>query len=73
MLNDDVLPDGTHVKKGAQVSYVPYSMGRMEFLWGEDVLEYKPDRWLKDGVFHPESPFKFSAFQVFFYKIVFSR
>ncbi|KAH7300171.1 hypothetical protein KP509_24G048100 [Ceratopteris richardii] len=60
---DDTLPDGTRVKQGDRVSYVPYSMGRMEFIWGKDALTYNPDRWLKDGVFQPESPFKFSAFQ----------
>ncbi|KAI5071574.1 hypothetical protein GOP47_0013825 [Adiantum capillus-veneris] len=60
---DDVLPDGTQVKRGNRVAYVPYAMGRMEFLWGEDALTYNPDRWLQDGVFQPESPFKFSAFQ----------
>ncbi|KAH7300153.1 hypothetical protein KP509_24G046800 [Ceratopteris richardii] len=60
---DDTLPDGTQVKRGDRVAYVPYSMGRMEFLWGKDVLTYNPDRWLQDGVFQPESPFKFSAFQ----------
>ncbi|KAH7300154.1 hypothetical protein KP509_24G046900 [Ceratopteris richardii] len=60
---EDTLPDGTRVKQGDRVSYVPYSMGRMEFLWGKDALTYNPDRWLKDGVFQPESPFKFSAFQ----------
>ncbi|KAH7446253.1 hypothetical protein KP509_01G047500 [Ceratopteris richardii] len=38
-------------------------MGRMEFLWSPDALEYKPERWLKDGAFQPESPFKFTAFQ----------
>ncbi|KAH7446263.1 hypothetical protein KP509_01G048500 [Ceratopteris richardii] len=63
VLKDDVLPDGTYVKRGAQISYVPYSMGRMEFLWSPDALEYKPERWLKDGAFQPESPFKFTAFQ----------
>ncbi|KAK4849617.1 hypothetical protein QYF36_027231 [Acer negundo] len=28
--NDDVLPDGTVVKKGDVVQYSPYAMGRME-------------------------------------------
>ncbi|KAI5070366.1 hypothetical protein GOP47_0014709 [Adiantum capillus-veneris] len=60
---DDILPDGTRVKRGDRVAYVPYSMGRMEFLWGADALTYNPDRWLQDGIFQPESPFKFSAFQ----------
>ncbi|MCO5549972.1 hypothetical protein L7F22_003449 [Adiantum nelumboides] len=60
---DDVLPDGTHVKRGDRIAYVPYSMGRMEFLWGPDALTYNPDRWLQDGVFQQESPFKFASFQ----------
>lgn len=60
---NDVLPDGTHVKKGEIVQYVPYSMGRMPFLWGSDALKIKPERWLRDGIFHNESPFKFSVFQ----------
>jgi cytochrome P450 len=65
VLNDDVLPDGTRVKKGDQVSYVPYCMGRMEFLWGADALIFNPDRWLnEEGRFQPQSPYKFSAFQV---------
>ncbi|KAK9117018.1 hypothetical protein Sjap_015965 [Stephania japonica] len=33
---DDVLPDGTEVRKGTRVAYHPYTMGRMEGLWGED-------------------------------------
>ncbi|MCO5567361.1 hypothetical protein L7F22_021051 [Adiantum nelumboides] len=60
---DDVLPDGTRVKRGDRVVYVPYAMGRMEFLWGKDAMTYNPSRWLEDEVFQPESPFKFSAFQ----------
>ncbi|XP_031281499.1 cytochrome P450 94A2-like [Pistacia vera] len=44
---DDVLPDGTVVKKGMRVAYHPYAMGRMEKLWGKDWSEFKPERWLK--------------------------
>ncbi|XP_022899336.1 cytochrome P450 94C1-like [Olea europaea var. sylvestris] len=62
-LNDDVLPDGMPVKKGTRVTYHPYAMGRMEDLWGTDCLEFKPERWLKDGVFFQENPFKFPVFQ----------
>ncbi|CAM6028187.1 unnamed protein product [Sphagnum balticum] len=62
-LEDDVLPDGTHIPKMTGVVYHPYAMGRMEKLWGADCLEFKPERWLKDGVFVPESPYKFAVFQ----------
>ncbi|GKC76754.1 cytochrome P450 [Tanacetum coccineum] len=62
--SDDVLPDGCIVKKGDMIAYLPYAMGRMEFIWGEDALDYKPERWLdNNGCFHSESPFKFTAFQ----------
>ena len=40
-------------------------MGRMKSLWGDDAEEFKPERWIdENGFFKPESPFKFSAFQV---------
>ncbi|OIT03881.1 PREDICTED: cytochrome P450 704B1 [Nicotiana attenuata] len=63
ILEDDVLPDGTKLKAGGMVTYVPYSMGRMEYNWGSDAVLFNPDRWLKDGVFQNASPFKFTAFQ----------
>ncbi|KAL6653167.1 hypothetical protein ACP70R_012092 [Stipagrostis hirtigluma subsp. patula] len=62
--SDDTLPDGYAIKKGDMVNYLPYAMGRMKFLWGDDAMEFRPERWLdEDGVFVPESPFKFTAFQ----------
>ncbi|XP_075504067.1 cytochrome P450 94B3-like [Primulina tabacum] len=62
--NDDILPDGTPVYRGDRVTYFPYGMGRMEELWGEDRLEFKPDRWFhNDGVLKPVSPYKFPVFQ----------
>ena len=44
---DDVLPDGTVVKKGSRITYHPYAMGRLEMLWGGDWAEFKPERWLE--------------------------
>ena len=43
-----------------------YAMGRMPQIWGEDAQDFRPERWLKNGVFQPESPFKFLAFHVCF-------
>nr|ATG29903.1 CYP94P6 [Taxus chinensis] len=69
-LQDDVLPDGTTVRKGTRVSYHPYAMGRMESIWGADCLEFKPERWLKEDenengsfVFVSENAFKYPVFQ----------
>ncbi|XP_045804437.1 cytochrome P450 704C1-like [Trifolium pratense] len=62
--SDDTLPDGYSVKKGDMVSYQPYAMGRMKFIWGDDAEEFKPERWLdENGIFLPKNPFKFTAFQ----------
>ncbi|PON56766.1 Cytochrome P [Trema orientale] len=37
-------------------------MGRMIHIWGEDAEDFRPERWLINGTFQPESPFKFVAF-----------
>ncbi|KAJ7514493.1 hypothetical protein O6H91_23G046200 [Diphasiastrum complanatum] len=63
VLDDDVTPDGTQLRRGGLVIYAPYCMGRMKFIWGQDVDQFKPERWLKDGTFQAVSPFKFTAFQ----------
>ncbi|XP_008790927.3 cytochrome P450 94C1-like [Phoenix dactylifera] len=62
-VEDDMLPDGTFVRKGTRVTYHPYAMGRMERIWGPDCEEFKPERWLRDGKFVPASPFKYPVFQ----------
>ncbi|TYI14911.1 hypothetical protein ES332_A08G152900v1 [Gossypium tomentosum] len=61
-MEDDILPDGHKVRKGDGVYYMAYAMGRMSTLWGEDAHCFRPERWLHNGVFQPESPFKFVAF-----------
>ncbi|KAG6525601.1 hypothetical protein ZIOFF_015563 [Zingiber officinale] len=64
VLADDVLPDGTFVPAGSSVTYSIYSVGRMKSMWGEDCLEFRPDRWLSaDGQrFEPQDAFRFVAF-----------
>ncbi|KAK2648231.1 hypothetical protein Ddye_015720 [Dipteronia dyeriana] len=67
-INDDVLPDGTFVRKGDRVTYFPYGMGRMELLWGKDRLEFNPGRWFNEpgsenGPLKAVSPYKFPVFQ----------
>ncbi|XP_062117563.1 cytochrome P450 94C1-like [Humulus lupulus] len=62
-VKDDVLPDGTFVKRGTRVTYHPYAMGRTEEIWGPDCLEFKPERWLNDGVFFSQNQYKYPVFQ----------
>ncbi|CAA7391776.1 unnamed protein product [Spirodela intermedia] len=62
--SDDTLPSGFDVKAGDMVTYLPYSMGRLKDLWGDDAEDFRPERWLDEGgSLRHESPFKFTAFQ----------
>ncbi|KAM1263483.1 hypothetical protein ACFX15_027950 [Malus domestica] len=36
VVEDDIFPDGTILKKGTRVIYPIYSMRRMEAIWGKD-------------------------------------
>ncbi|CAH1444369.1 unnamed protein product [Lactuca virosa] len=59
----DVLPSGHVVNKHSRIILSFYSMGRMEWIWGKDCLEFKPERWFsaRGGVKH-EPSYKFTAF-----------
>lgn len=62
--NDDILPDGTFVPAGSSVTYSIYAAGRMKSTWGEDCLEFKPERWISpiDGKFINHDQYRFVAF-----------
>ncbi|XP_076882607.1 cytochrome P450 86B1-like [Bidens hawaiensis] len=62
VVEDDVFPDGTVLKKGTKVVYAIYAMGRMEAIWGKDCRQFRPERWLRDKRFMSESAYKFTAF-----------
>lgn len=64
VVNDDVLPDGTFVPSGSSVTYSIYSTGRMRSAWGDDCLEFRPERWLSpDGKrFVMHESYKYVAF-----------
>ncbi|KAJ4843636.1 hypothetical protein Tsubulata_020150 [Turnera subulata] len=61
---DDMLPDGTFVPAGSSVTYSIYASGRMRSTWGDDCLEFRPERWLSgDGKkFVMHDSYKFVAF-----------
>ncbi|KAF7852072.1 hypothetical protein BT93_L0600 [Corymbia citriodora subsp. variegata] len=69
-VSNDVLEDGTVVKKGMRVTYNPYAMGRLEQLWGKDWPDFRPERWLREAddgskkwVFVNRDAFVFPVFQ----------
>ncbi|KAF7728512.1 hypothetical protein EC973_005916 [Apophysomyces ossiformis] len=62
-LNDDVLPDGTHIRKGDYVFWSPWAMARSEKVWGPDARDFRPERWFTpEGDLRRESQGKFNSF-----------
>ena len=57
---DDVLPDGVMIPKNTQMNIASYAMGRSKERYGEDVEEFKPDRWIP---FVQPSPYEFPMFK----------
>jgi cytochrome P450 len=62
---DVVLSDGTFIPAGYYAVICPYSMGRRTDVWGDDAVEFKPERWLDPS--NPDklltvSNYKFNSF-----------
>ncbi|KAH7691010.1 Cytochrome P450 E-class group I protein [Dioscorea alata] len=63
VVNEEVLPSGDKVKPGVKIVILIYAMGRMKGIWGEDCMEFKPERWITDkGKLRHEPSFKFLSF-----------
>ncbi|KAK9063964.1 hypothetical protein SSX86_017836 [Deinandra increscens subsp. villosa] len=62
-LQPDILPSGKRVSPNNTIILSFYSMGRMKSIWGEDCMEFKPERWISTGggIIHQPS-YKFPAF-----------
>lgn len=58
---DDVLPGGFKIPKGTRVTFEVYMMGHSPQIWGDDCVEFKPERWLKMDKL--PSPYTFPVFQ----------
>ncbi|KAK1417952.1 hypothetical protein QVD17_27088 [Tagetes erecta] len=58
----DVLPSGHVVDEETKIILSFYTMGRMEELWGEDCMEFRPERWVSGRRIKHEPSYKFPAF-----------
>ncbi|MCE3051849.1 hypothetical protein HAX54_050984 [Datura stramonium] len=62
-LQEDTLPSGHKVHPKMKILFSLYAMGRMEFIWGKDCLEFKPERWISErGTIKHEPSYKFLTF-----------
>lgn len=62
-IKGDVLPSGHIINPNTIILFSLYSMGRFEEIWGEDCLEFKPERWISErGSIVHEPSYKFFSF-----------
>ncbi|KAI4330143.1 hypothetical protein MLD38_028446 [Melastoma candidum] len=58
-----VLPSGHRVDPKTKILICTYAMGRMKSIWGEDCLEFKPERWITEkGKIKHQPSHKFFTF-----------
>ncbi|KAK4430632.1 Alkane hydroxylase MAH1 [Sesamum alatum] len=58
-----VLPSGHYVHPKMKILFSLYAMGRMDYIWGKDSKEFKPERWITErGTIKYEPSYKFLAF-----------
>lgn len=59
----DILPSGHKITPKTRLMFSLYAMGRMQFIWGKDAKEFKPERWISErGTIKHEPSYKFLAF-----------
>ncbi|KAG2319067.1 hypothetical protein Bca52824_012280 [Brassica carinata] len=62
-VNSDVLPSGHKIDANSAIIFPIYALGRMRSVWGEDALEFKPERWVSEtGGLRHEPSSKFFVF-----------
>ncbi|CAN6484729.1 unnamed protein product [Victoria cruziana] len=61
---ETVLPSGTVVKPGTVIIYAIFAVGMMDWVWGKDCLEFKPERWFDEEgrLKHEANGYRFLAF-----------
>jgi cytochrome P450 len=55
-VEDDVLPDGCLITKGASIVWSTYAFGRSKLVWNDPLLFF-PERWLDKQYSQYEAPF----------------
>nr|VDC98470.1 unnamed protein product [Brassica oleracea] len=48
-IKSDVLPSGHRIDANPNIIFLIYALGRMRSLWGEDALEFNPERWISES------------------------
>ncbi|KAK9713321.1 hypothetical protein RND81_06G019700 [Saponaria officinalis] len=62
-MKPDTLPSGHHVTPEMKIVFSLYAMARMKGVWGDDCMEFKPERWITEqGKIKYEPPYKFMCF-----------
>ncbi|KAF5870518.1 putative cytochrome p450 protein [Botrytis fragariae] len=56
------LPDGTFLPEHAVLVWCPWAMNRSRSIWGDDADNFRPERWLEDGVIILKTAFEYPVF-----------
>jgi len=56
------LPDGTNLPKDSIVVWCTWAMNRSRSIWGNDSDDFKPERWIENGIVINKSAYEYPVF-----------